>query len=66
MRKSSADTRWAFTLSSPTGATAAARGEERIVDEPSGGDDVGDRAVFKVVEQHDVGALAGRDHAAVA
>ena len=65
MRKSSAETRLGLHAVEPDRRPGRA-GEERLVDEASARDDVGDRAVFKVVQQHDVGALAGRDHAAVA
>ena len=44
----------------------AARGEERIVHQASARDHVGYRAGLEIVQQHDVGTLAGRDHAAVA
>ena len=43
-----------------------ARREQRLVDEPAGGDHRRDRAGLEVVEEDDVGAPAGRDHAAVA
>ncbi len=42
-----------------------ARREQRLVDDPAGGDHRGDCASFEVVEEDDVGAPAGCDHAAV-
>ena len=42
------------------------RGEQRFVDGATAGDDGGDGAGLEIVEEDDVGAPAGRDHAAVA
>ena len=44
----------------------AARGEERVVDHAAGRDHRLHRAFGEIADQHDIGAAAGRDHAAVA
>ena len=54
-----------MTLVAPDRRDRLARREQRLVDDPAGGDHRRDGAGLEVVEEDDVGAPAGRDHAAV-
>ena len=66
MRKSSAATGARFTLSSPTGASGfRASKSESSTDAPAG-DHLLDAAFVEIAQEHDVGAPARRDEAAVA
>ena len=47
------------------GRDGSAAGEEIVIDQAPARDDVATRAALQVVEQHDIGALSRRDHAAV-
>ena len=64
-RKRSAVTGVALTLVKPDRRDRLARREQRLVDDPAGGDHRRDGAGLEVVEEDDVGAPAGCDHAAV-